>query len=165
MRSKFHTLMTPSSAPVANRSSLGAQVASRIASPWPWNTWRLFMFCWKYLITPALSALRSHWPECDHERARTAESCACEHVKRACVSSGSTSYTESARLERREGAERTWRIVSKLNVSPFQSVNSPEVEPVKMRRASGVNCETSESACTLSSRARPTIERGRSDAR
>jgi len=38
MRSKFHTLMTPSSAPVANRSSLGAQVASRIASPWPWNT-------------------------------------------------------------------------------------------------------------------------------
>lgn len=35
---------------------------------------------------------------------------------------------------------RTWRMVSKLNVRPFHSVNSPEVEPVRMRLASGVNC-------------------------
>jgi len=69
----------------------------------------------------------------------------------------------SSRSER--GGERTWRIVSKLNVSPFQSVNSPEVEPVKMRRASGVNCRTSASACALSSSARPNGQRGRSDAR
>ena len=33
------------------------------------------------------------------------------------------------------------RMVSKLNVSPFQSVNSPLVEPVRMRRASGVHYE------------------------
>lgn len=67
------------------------------------------MLPWKYLMTPALSAERSHWPEWDQARARTAESWA-------------------------------WRIVSKLKVRPFQRVNSPLVEPVKMRRASGVNC-------------------------
>ena len=32
-----------------------------------------------------------------------------------------------------------WRIVSKLNVSPFHSVNSPLVDPVKTRRHSGVH--------------------------
>lgn len=32
-----------------------------------------------------------------------------------------------------------WRIVSKLNVRPFQRVNSPLVEPVKTRRDSGVH--------------------------
>ena len=32
------------------------------------------------------------------------------------------------------------KMVSKLNVSPFQSVNSPLVEPVKTRRPSGVHC-------------------------
>ena len=31
------------------------------------------------------------------------------------------------------------RIVSKLNVRPFQSVNSPLVDPVRMRRPSGVH--------------------------
>ena len=31
------------------------------------------------------------------------------------------------------------KIVSKLNVSPFQSVNSPDVEPVKTRLPSGVH--------------------------
>lgn len=35
MRSKFQILMTPSSAPVTNLSSLGAQLASRIDSLWP----------------------------------------------------------------------------------------------------------------------------------
>lgn len=38
-----------------------------------------------------------------------------------------------------KGPVRTCRIVSKLNVKPFHSVNSPLVEPVRMRRASGVN--------------------------
>lgn len=37
------------------------------------------------------------------------------------------------------GSLRTWRIVSKLKVKPFQRVNSPLVEPVKIRLASGVN--------------------------
>lgn len=32
----------------------------------------------------------------------------------------------------------TWRIVSKLNVNPFQSVNSPEEAPVTSRLPSGV---------------------------
>jgi hypothetical protein len=32
-----------------------------------------------------------------------------------------------------------WRIVSKLNVNPFHSVNSPLVDPVKTRRYSGVH--------------------------
>ena len=32
-----------------------------------------------------------------------------------------------------------WRIVSKLNVSPFHNVNSPLVDPVKTRRHSGVH--------------------------
>lgn len=32
-----------------------------------------------------------------------------------------------------------WRIVSKLNVRPFQSVNSPLVDPVRTRRPSGVH--------------------------
>lgn len=31
-----------------------------------------------------------------------------------------------------------WRMVSKLNVRPFHAVNSPLVEPVSMRRPSGV---------------------------
>ena len=31
-------------------------------------------------------------------------------------------------------------MVSKLNVRPFQRVNSPLVEPVSMRRDSGVHC-------------------------
>jgi hypothetical protein len=31
------------------------------------------------------------------------------------------------------------RIVSKLNVNPFHAVNSPLVEPVSMRRPSGVH--------------------------
>lgn len=44
------------------------------------------------------------------------------------------------RLERAEKVKgRTWRIVSKLNVSPFHKVNSPLVDPVKIRLASGVN--------------------------
>lgn len=33
------------------------------------------------------------------------------------------------------------KIVSKLNVRPFHSVNSPLVEPVSIRRASGVHCD------------------------
>lgn len=33
-----------------------------------------------------------------------------------------------------------WTIVSKLKVSPFHNVNSPEVEPVSSRRPSGVHC-------------------------
>ena len=33
-----------------------------------------------------------------------------------------------------------WRMVSKLKVSPFHSVNSPLVEPVRTRRDSGVHC-------------------------
>lgn len=41
---------------------------------------------------------------------------------------------------RRRGQGRTWRIVSKLKVRPFQRVNSPEVDPVSTRRASGVHC-------------------------
>ena len=32
-----------------------------------------------------------------------------------------------------------WRMVSKLNVRPFQSVNSPLVEPVRTLRPSGVH--------------------------
>lgn len=32
-----------------------------------------------------------------------------------------------------------WRIVSKLNVNPFHSVNSPLVDPVRTRRYSGVH--------------------------
>ena len=36
-----------------------------------------------------------------------------------------------------------WRIVSKLNVSPFHSVNSPLVDPVKTRRHSGVHYNNS----------------------
>ena len=35
-----------------------------------------------------------------------------------------------------------WRMVSKLNVSPFHSVNSPLVDPVKTRRHSGVHCSS-----------------------
>jgi len=38
-------------------------------------------------------------------------------------------------------ASCAWRMVSKLNVNPFQAVNSPLVEPVSMRRPSGVHCE------------------------
>lgn len=34
--------------------------------------------------------------------------------------------------------QQTCRIVSKLNVSPFQRVNSPELAPVTRRRPSGV---------------------------
>ena len=43
-----------------------------------------------------------------------------------------------------------WRIVSKLNVSPFHNVNSPLVDPVKTRRHSGVHYSSrnvSESIC------------------
>lgn len=35
----------------------------------------------------------------------------------------------------------TWRIVSKLNVKPFQRVNSPELAPVISRRPSGVHAK------------------------
>lgn len=78
--SKFHSLIVPSSLPVANLASFGLQVMSRMLSWCPWNTWRLFMFGWKYLMTPLLSAEMSHCPEVDHSIARTAVSCACEGV-------------------------------------------------------------------------------------
>ncbi len=34
-----------------------------------------------------------------------------------------------------------WRMVSNLNVNPFQALNSPLVEPVSIRRPSGVHWE------------------------
>jgi hypothetical protein len=79
--SKFQIFTTPSSPPVTNLSSFGAQLQSLTASLWPWKTWRLFMLGWKYLMRPEESAERSHWPEWDQERARTAESWACVRRK------------------------------------------------------------------------------------
>jgi hypothetical protein len=101
--------MVESSLAVAKRRSSGLKLSARTASRWPCHAVRLFMFGWKYLITPAWSALARYAPECAKRSARTAVSCAC-------------------------------RIVSKLKVSPFQSVNSPECEPVSTRRPSGVHC-------------------------
>ncbi len=40
---------------------------------------------------------------------------------------------------RRGEVSCTWRIISKLNINLFQAVNSPLVEPVSMRRPSGVH--------------------------
>jgi len=48
----------------------------------------------------------------------------------------------------------TWRIVSKLNVNPFHNVNSPLVDPVKIRLASGVNFSVG--VCQLCDQVRPT---------
>jgi hypothetical protein len=40
----------------------------------------------------------------------------------------------------REYSAHAWRMVSKLNISPFQAVSSPLDAPVISRRPSGVHC-------------------------
>lgn len=100
--------MVESSLAVANLVSSGLKLRPRIASRWPVHAVKLFIFGWKYLMTPFWSADARNAPECVNFIVRTAESCAC-------------------------------KIVSKLKVRPFHSVNSPLVEPVKIRRASGVH--------------------------
>ena len=90
--------------------SSGLKLNPRIASRCPVHCVKLFMFGWKYLMTPLWSADARNAPEWVNCIVLTAESWAC-------------------------------RIVSKLNVRPFHSVNSPLVEPVKIRRASGVHYE------------------------
>lgn len=60
---------------------------------------------------------------------------------------------QQAQLQSGYSAWFTCRIVSKLKVRPFHSVNSPLVEPVRIRRASGVNCNTAEDAVSKGDKA------------
>lgn len=108
LSSNDHILMVESSLAVANRPSSGLKLSPLIASRCPCHAVRLFMFGWKYLMTPLWSAEPKYSPECENCIVRTAVSWAC-------------------------------RIVSKLKVWPFQSVNSPLVDPVRTRRPSGVH--------------------------